>query len=396
MLSIEKLDKEKLKILLGRLNRQYDHAYPLDDAQGFFVGVADYVKVVENSDYLSAIVKGFILPERDKKLAEIDEVSKQVVKEVEKTLVKVKGVIKDNKIESENVKHELDEYMGFTEGRIKIHGYGNYATHLSDMVRDIIIAIKSTGFEKEAHAFAEINPQGIIINWKISETEKKLDNLLTRFEEHKQISIWNAWEQVWWVYTMIHNKYEYWDKINKDKFMDTLNFGMLAGDMKKVLDGKVTQRDYPYFQIPEFKRHFFRVHEILQAEVEALLATDDKTTKKIESKSEPQPTEKWYVPESGTGLIKGKKFNLTEGKDKFKLFNKLVEVKKLLRQDVINVLGLPDEANDKTNRSLNTYKINEIVKELRKTTRLDKTELINNGCNITLLVKVEIKSPNTT
>jgi len=113
-----------------------------------------------------------------------------------------------------------------------------------------------------------------------------------------------------------------------------------------------------------------------------------------------------YNPETGDGLLKGKKFRLSDGVDYKKLFDAtfLVKKKKLPREEVIKILCLEKQlgnvntaaifsalGDDKTRRkSTNevaiTNKINEVVKKVRSKTGLNTQEFVNNKGNITLNV----------
>lgn len=338
MLSIKDINKDKLKILLARLQRHYDYAYPLEDAQGFFVGIADYVKAVEESDYLTAIVDAFILPEKKEKVAEIVKVSKEVIKEAEQTFKQTEKIIKDNKIDSDYVKREIEEYRSLVEGRLHIYGNGNCANHQSDNVRDILIAIRESGFEKETNSYAEFNKQGILTNWKISETEKKLNNLLERFEEHRKMSIWNAWEQLWWVFTITYNKHDHWEKLNKDNFMDIMGFGMFADDMKKIMDEKEESRDYKHFKMPEYKRHFHRVHDKIQTEADDLIsALEQRAETQQEGSNFRYDNEGAMLFYKGNNVLKLHRSN----SGRAKMFNALWEGKTVILDNIVVEEGKP-------------------------------------------------------
>lgn len=272
MLSMPEVNKEKLQSLQKQLQRKFDFSDSADDRKTFFIGIADYVGVVQNSFELRAIVLSEILDKRNKLNKQIDDLTKKVVKEVTKTFEDVSDVIKSNKIEDQRVKNELADYKGFVEGKIQISGYGNYGTYLSDQVRDIILTIEASGYKEKVKDYGIYDQNGLRTGWKISSTEQKLDGLLAQRKEEKETSIWGAWEDLWWIYDVINNKYDRWDEISKkDDFMDKMNYSLLAGKVKEVLDDRGQANDYSPFNVKEYKRHLFRVNEVLQVKIEDLI-----------------------------------------------------------------------------------------------------------------------------
>lgn len=107
--------------------------------------------------------------------------------------------------------------------------------------------------------------------------------------------------------------------------------------------------------------------------------------------------ENWYIPNTGWGRIKGKVFRLKRDDQPYKLFNQATLLKELERSKVIETLGLDKkDSRGPYNRdhSINTYTINETVKQIRKTTGLTASQFVNNGGNIILTLQVENKEPS--
>jgi hypothetical protein len=392
---------DKLRRLQKQLQRKFDLVYPIDDEKSFFIGIADYVEAINQSDYMTAIIKTSIIPARIKLDSEIDSITNKSIKETKKVFGRLFNLMVEKKIDNTNILAEFNEYHSLLDGTTQISGdSGNSATHLSDKVRDILIAFKYNGYDDIAKQYEILDEHGNNRGWKISPSEAEVEKKLLERKDKMETSIWGAWNDLYWAFATIHERYDIWDSMIKNgKLWDRLNFSGLIEEWKKILEDKLQPQDRRiFFKKDRFKSHIARVHDKIDNEIDSLADAAEriKAKKQPEEGKQTESQEKWYAPESGAGFIKGKNFNLTEGKDKYKLFNRLVTAKKLSRPEVISILELPNEQGDKTNRSLNTYKINEVVKELRKTTRLDKTEIINNGGNITLLAELEIKSPNIT
>lgn len=387
---------EKLQNCKNALQRQFDFTYPQNNQKNFYIGVSDYVQTIIKSDYLDALVKTTILNDRDELIKQVNTISEKSVAETEATFQELKEIIKTKKIDIPAVNDAIKQYNDYLDGRIQISGSGNFATHLSDYVRDIIFGLKYNGHEDIASRYAIVGetPE-IIIGWKISKSEPEVEKLLLKIKEQSDVSIWGAWEALWWVYATIQGKDEIWESMKKsNNTWDRLNFGGLIGEMKEILEEKpLDQNKYHYFKFEKFKRHLSRVDTAIKTTIDNALLVLAKPNNEI--KQESKTGEKWYMPESGAGCFGNKKFHLTEGRNKYNLFNQLVKKIKLTRSEVIDTLSLEIEKSA-SDRSANTYAINNVVNELRKTTGLDSVELINNGGNISLAVKIEIKSLNIT
>lgn len=275
-ISIDKLNNCK-----NALKRQFDYVYPLENHKSFFIGISDYVQIVEKSDYLSALVKASILEERGKLIDEINRISEKSANESKATYKKLLVTIKARKIDNTNVQSEIKEYNDYLDGKIHISGSGNFATQICDFVRDIILALKYNGYEDIADQYAIYGQtKEIITGWKISASEAEVDRILEKFKEKADVSLWGAWEELWWAYTTIQNKNEFWNSIAKsDNTFDRLNFGGLIGEMKEILESKAPDLSgYHYFEINKFKRHLSRVQQHLETWLDDLILnfTDNK------------------------------------------------------------------------------------------------------------------------
>lgn len=97
-----------------------------------------------------------------------------------------------------------------------------------------------------------------------------------------------------------------------------------------------------------------------------------------------------YHPKAGIGVLNGQDFKLRT-KLKRKVFAELYENinEELPRYKVLVLIGYYEE-NEKpnpSNKTMETYKINELIKELRNDTSLTSNQLVNNGGNLTLIGK---------
>jgi len=114
---------------------------------------------------------------------------------------------------------------------------------------------------------------------------------------------------------------------------------------------------------------------------------EEKPIEKITAKDEEPKKDNWYSTRSGIGKIKGKIFKLRSGKSQQNLFNQLIDKGKLPREEIVEILHLQEESSNAI-RSVNTLEINKFVKRIRNTTGLNTEELVQNGGNVILDVKI--------
>lgn len=357
------IDRNKLLNLKQQIQRKYDFAYPSDNLKNFYIGIADYVSVIESSDYLQAIVVYAILEKRNNLNKRIDELTKQVVDEVKKSFEDVLKMIDENKLEDQRITNELNDYTGFVEGRIHISGYGNYGTYLSDQVRDVILAVEASGYKDKIKDYGIYDQNGNRTGWKISKSEQELDGLLARRREEKETSVWGAWEDIWQIYDAIYNKFDRWDQVSKtDNFLDKVSYGSYYGKIKEILEDKGKANNYYPFDVQEYKRHLFRVNEVLQTEIEGLLPSA------VETKSESRAESKFEYDHEGAMLHYDGNlvFSLHRGKGKSKMFKALWDSKRvvlngstiekgkpaLLRKDLKNISGSKSTNSDNIDKAM--------------------------------------------
>lgn len=287
--TLPEISIEKLKHCNTTLKRQFDLTYPLGNQKSFFIGVSDYVQIVLKSDYLDALVLTFILNDRNDLIKEIDEVSKKSVAETKSTYKKLLATIKEQKIDIPAVNSEIQQYNDYLEGRTYISGSGNFATHQIDYVRDIIMSLKYNGHEDIANRYSIIGERPeIITGWKISKSEPEVERMLRKLKDQQDISVWSAWEELWWVYATIQDKDSIWESMAGSKnTWKRFNFAGLIGEMKRILESKEPEPNrYHFFELDKFKRHLTRVNNKIESEIDELLSALNKKQAKAQIDSD--------------------------------------------------------------------------------------------------------------
>lgn len=367
MLSMEELSTEHYKNLQKQLERKYGFIYPIEDKKSFFIGVADYVDLVEHSDVLRGIVIHFILDKRNELDKKIADKTERVVKEVKETYKKVLEIIEKNKIEDDRVKYSISEYEGYLNGRIQISGYGNFGTYLSDKVRDIILTLEEVAGKEIIDHFGIYDHNKLRVGWKISASEPELEELISQRREEKDLSIWGAWEDLWWVYDVVFNKNERWKEIRAKEHntMESVNYSLWVGKVKNALDDAKTRIDTSPLNMTEYKRHLFRVNDKLQTILDDVITASEKqTSKDTESKFE-------YDHEGAMLHYDGNLvFSLHRGKGKAKIFKALWDGKRvilngfaiekgkpaILRKDLKSLAGSQSTNSDGIDKAISYFR----------------------------------------
>lgn len=340
MLSMEKINIDKLTVLKNRLQKQFDYTYNLDDTKSFFIGIGDYLSIIDNSDYLVAIITASILSDKNNLTNEINEITNKSVEETKTTYAKIQKIIKDKKIDNSVVQNAIKEYKMFLDGDIKKSGSGNFATYLIESVRNILLALKDNGYEKISDDFAVLDQNKIIIDWKISSSEKEVDKALAKLKEQQNISIWGAWDELVLCFISIYEKDKVWeDAVTHNDILKRFNLSGPFSEMNEIMEGKTQdQNRHHFFEITKFKRHIQRVQNKVNSEIEDIITTNKEKTFNQRKESN------FRYDAEGTMLFYKDNLILNMHKNssgRSKIFNSFWEGKKLVIDGVIIEKGKP-------------------------------------------------------
>jgi hypothetical protein len=388
--------------LSKNLDKRYDEISTTDSEKIFFIGIADYVQYIVNEKILGATVSTFIIEEKkedfknvllygNKSLEEMDKVRKKLFEYIDNKIKNPSTALVQTKSRLENDLKRYQKGIRFTTMS------KNDDIHLS--LEDIIEILFAEGHRAILKKYIEIGKDGEHISkYTFSPSYSEYRDALEWYLKLQERKAWGAWDKLCLVYRTVYKSQDEIKQMRETK--DIFGFFTQApriNEMDKILDNEEILRQR--FKISAYKFYFSKVHYFL---IDKLNEIKERLIQKLpkeapkDNLNKDNNKEQWYAPELGIGFIKGRKFKLTEGHTKFKLFNEVVKNQKITREKVLAILNLDDDKNNTRNRTDNTYEINGIVKELRKTTHLDKTELTNNGGTISLLTEIKLKSPNIT
>lgn len=390
------LTKTDIRVLKTKLQRQLEYTFPLKEQKNLLVGIADYVKIVEDSECLSKIIKDDFQKKQKEILQKMEAPFDSAYDECVKIFNEIEPLIGKEKILDDELAKAITDYKDCSVGKCLYEGTINLTMGFMESLKKVIITLNKVGYTEIAKNYADFDKAGNLVNWKLSQTEQKLNEMLFQYKKLRDVSIWGDWEKMYWVYLVFY--FEEDDDTAFRYMKAQMKCGVLMGEMSPpAMKDKL--QVLPDYEKNLYKISLHKIHTRLITELDVLTLQVENENSKIpnfETKSretnlELRKTEKWYIPETGTGFIRGKKFSLTEGKDKFNVFNELIKNKKVKKERVKELLNLQDTLD-----STVTYTINNLVTELRKTTKLTKTELLNNGGNLSLATPIKIKSLNIT
>jgi len=381
---------ERLKSALSSLERKYEFASTQTDRKNFFLGVADYVEAICDTKLLSILLEVSIINERNELLEQRDRLTKLVIQEIEQTFDKLNQAIKKEKVELPGVSYELKEYASLVSGRTKSSVH--IGQNLYDCVRDIIFALKQAEKTDLIIPFAKNKNSLDNTEWEISASYGKYKEIQDEVKRQLQISVWAAWEELWWVYASIHKQKELWNGwVDKGDQLNMMNASLLFVGMNDILEDREPKNKH--FDTDKFKGYLSRFHnkfldegskmlevtKVTMSESGKLRLEDPQLANEPISKISP---ETYYSARTGRGSKDGKTIRFVKNKKPFSLFNALLKARnnELVRSSVMEVLGLKSSDN-------NTFiarTISDVVCQIRKTTHLSQEELVLNNGDITL------------
>lgn len=247
--------------LVESLQRQYNNLINLSE-KGFFLGIADYVKFVdENSGFkeiLSAI-DGFRNKDKEK-LVKLEGKLLDDIRKAEKTVM---SRIKDAKIDSEIIKKSLDEHEMTKDGRIQSGASEAEALHGS--LSHVIMSLYENGYERLISDFIKLVPDSkFIADYKISEHYYPYRDELNEYKSKIQKTIWGSWNELIVVYLNVHKYREYMDELKeKNDVIGQMNHRLLYEEMENVLGNANNDPRRLQFSKDDYAIHINRVHNFI-------------------------------------------------------------------------------------------------------------------------------------
>lgn len=262
----EQVAIDKLRSAIASVERKYQFAVGQTDKKSFFIGIADYVKAVDQSVVLAPLVRITVIDDRDKAILERDRLGNLVIAEAKKVYTQVRKTIDEKKIESPFIDNAVKEYEDLVTGRTKMSGH--IAKNIYDGVYDVITSLQQAGREDLVKKYALLNDQQQLIEWKFAPTYPLYRAAENDIKRQLDIAVWGAWNELWWAYASVHKQDEMWKGwVDKKDHLAMMDASLLFGEMNTIIEERAKD-DYHHFEVDVFKRHLTRFHNELLDQVQ--------------------------------------------------------------------------------------------------------------------------------
>lgn len=251
-------DQEKLQVI-------YDGFANDESPRALFIGIADYVQLIDQSGTLSSIVKRKVISERDKHLAELNKLGDALVEESKKTVDSLKVIIANHDIKNDDVEKELDDYRRVLLKEIQYSTtFPEAVSHSVDM---IIRALKEAGFTELVKGYVRLDEHDNITSWTFADSYRPYMDLLKRLKEQHKVTVWGDWDELCRVYEVIIKRDEILAELDKNNdHMNAMNFYGLVHEMREILDEKPDIRPI-YFKEKDFRYHISHFHAFMRIQM---------------------------------------------------------------------------------------------------------------------------------
>ncbi|MEN9582942.1 MAG: hypothetical protein RL641_896 [Candidatus Parcubacteria bacterium] len=305
---MENSNEKALKII----EQQYKSFIDQQDKWGFFHGLAEYIKTVqeltETKPFITALEKqrqtaskvyelmnSQAMTELRKSAERVTEIAQKIIdkykpalekaqKAAEKMAEKAKPAIKAVEVyqnDYDRIASALKEVHDQLNGHI-LSSNPLYA--LDSDLFGVARQIRASGHEAAIKEFEDDGKKvtNIYGNYTFSPTYEKIDEEKRKLERKGQVEPWGAWHEMPLVQKLVFEPDEITDELRATVASDPsarwtwLNFIGVLGEMEKIRSGEASDNDLVIFRVADYKRYAQRVHSYLVAE---LLQADAPTAK---------------------------------------------------------------------------------------------------------------------
>lgn len=337
MLSMKNINKTQLEILKRRLNSQIRYALPLKEQRFFLIGIADYVKIIEDSECLSEIVSTHFTKEQRKVIQKMKGPFEDAYKESVQIFEAIRLLIKKHNADDQELERLISNHKDYLSGKLQYEGAINLTIGVLENLKNMLIVLKSKGYD--VNDFAVFDEKGNLTNWKMASTEKRLNELLLQYNKLREVSIWGDWEKIWFLYVIFYLQ-EDSDSVF-DYMKEQMECGVLYGEnIAKIKNSKGTLSDIEKKMLIISTA---KIHDRLILEIDNLiLELEDKTKEEVASK--PQGESNFRYDSEGAMLFYKDDLVLNMHKNnsgRAKIFNTLWIDKRIMLNNTIIEKGKP-------------------------------------------------------
>ena len=262
-------------LLKERLHRKYQ-SFVQHQNGGFFIGIAEYIKMVVDSPVLCVIVEASIIYEQTLAHQKLNELLTSSQKELETVARQLRESVRTKNIQCLELNPAIQEYNDYKFGR-RIPITMRYPiTNEFDSLCDIVRAFKDVGHIGIIKDYVKVDEQGLIEKFTFAPTFRQFCDEEAQLNRQRRLSVWGSWQELYHVYYVIFNARDEFRKIKElnDTFKMVL-FQMTAGamlhEMDGILDKRNTHDNVVYFIKDNYTPHINRLHDHLLTKLDEFI-----------------------------------------------------------------------------------------------------------------------------
>lgn len=278
---MERSNEKALKIV----EQQYASFINEQDAWGFFRGLAEYTKtlqeMVQTKPFVQALEAQHKLAHKTyeimstKAMQELTQSANKLLPIAQKVIEQYEPIIKQTQEMAQKYQpliNAVQEVQDRMAGRIlSSNPLYSFDSDLFDVAR----FMKASGHEDEIKDFVDNNKKrdNIFGNFTFSPTCEVITEEEQRVERKEQVEPWGAWEHLPMVQRLVFEpeemKAEFRAELEKDPSLhwNWINFTGVYVEMEKIRKGEKKDNDVVMFKVKDFKSYAQRVHAFITKEL---------------------------------------------------------------------------------------------------------------------------------
>lgn len=296
---MENSNEKALKII----EQQYKSFIEQQDKWGFFHGLAEYIKTVQELTETKPIVASLekqqqiaskayelmnsqAMTELRKSAERVTEIAQKLIDKYKPALEKAQKAAEEIAEKAKPAIKAIEVYQNdydriasaLKEVHDQLNGHILSSNPLGALDNDLFgVArqIRASGHEGAIKEFEDDGKKitNIYGNYTFSPTYEKIDEEKRKLERKGQVEPWGAWHEMPLVKKLVFEPDEITDELratvasNPSAQWTWLNFVGVLGEMEKIRSGEASDNDLVIFRVADYKRYAQRVHSYLTAEL---------------------------------------------------------------------------------------------------------------------------------
>lgn len=273
-------DKEQKEVALKIVEQQYKNFIDQQDKWGFFRGLAEYTKTLQELVPTKSIVEA-LEQQREIQRKVYEQLNTQSFQELTKSAEKITKIAEEYAKQYEPIARAVKEVEDRMKGLISS---SNPLYAFESDLFDVARFVRESGHQEAIKEFEDQNKKikNIYGDYTFSKTYDAVFEEETKLKRKEQVEPWGAWNMLPLVKRLVFDPEQFTAECRTEAENDPnlkwtlLNFFGVAHEMEQIRDGRASDNDIIFFRIKDYRAFAQRVHNHITAE---LLKTDSKEYK---------------------------------------------------------------------------------------------------------------------